>query len=321
MAKNPHPKRDTNKAAKPKRKLSGEKPSLSGDLAKVRKKAEMLRNQAEQLAKTSQESLHKAEVVDKGADDLHHGADDLHQRTRAANTGKRAAGKKIPAVIPVPAVVGIGASAGGFEAARALLEALPVNTGMSFVFVQHLDPTHESQLTGLLQRATKMPVREITNRVKLEPNTFYVIPPNADVAVEHRVLMLSKANRHAGHLPIDAFFKSLANDQGNFAIGVILSGTGHDGTAGLEQIKAEGGITFAQDEKSSKYFPMPQNAITSRCVDYVLPPHEIANELQKIAIEKTRLGIPLLQTEEGTHGVMCSGKTVFPEGLAIGSTW
>src|SRR5258706_15635243 len=121
-------------------------------------------------------------------------------------------------------VVGIGASAGGFEAFRQLLERLPTNTGMAYVLVQHLDPTHESKLTELLSRATKLPVIEVRNGMKVKPNHVFVIPPNMNMVVSDGHLKLSA--RAGGHnLPIDTFFRSLAEERGNKAIGVILSGT------------------------------------------------------------------------------------------------
>ncbi len=180
-------------------------------------------------------------------------------------------------------IVGVGASAGGLEAFTKLLKHLPVDTGMGFVLVQHLDPEHESALTQLLTRATSMPVHEVTNNQRVEPNHVYVIPPNTDLAIARGVLKLQP--RRAGRAPqhsIDFFFESLAQDQRERAVGVILSGTASDGTLGMEAIKAESGITFAQDE-SAKYDSMPRNAIAAGCVDYVLSPEDMAGELARIA--------------------------------------
>ncbi|HEV2455477.1 MAG TPA: chemotaxis protein CheB, partial [Verrucomicrobiae bacterium] len=180
-------------------------------------------------------------------------------------------------------IVGIGASAGGLEAFSELLKHLRVDTGMGFVLVQHLDPKHESGLTQLLARVTSMPVREVTNNLRVEPNHVYVIPPNTNLAIEQSVLKLQP--RPTGRRPprsIDFFFESLAADQRERAIGVILSGTATDGTVGLEAIKAEGGITFAQDE-SARCDSMPRNAVAAGCVDFVFPPKNIAGELARIA--------------------------------------
>src|SRR5437867_3459889 len=180
-------------------------------------------------------------------------------------------------------IVGIGASAGGLEACTHLLQHLPLDTGMGFVLVQHLDPAHASALTQLLARATSMPVREVSNNMPVRPNHMYVIPPNTTMAIAHGNLKLQPRVETSGaHRSIDFFFESLARDQRERAIGVILSGTASDGTLGLEAIKAEAGITFAQDE-SAKYDSMPRSAIDAGCVDFVLSPENIAKELAHIA--------------------------------------
>lgn len=180
-------------------------------------------------------------------------------------------------------VVGIGASAGGLEAFTELLKHLPIDTGLGFVLVQHLDPQHESALTQLLSRATSMPVREATNNLRVKANHVYVITPNTSLSIAAGALKLQA--RKKGRTPtrsIDSFFESLAQDQRERAIGVVLSGTASDGTVGLEAIKAEGGITFAQDD-SAKYDSMPRSAVAAGCVDFVLSPANIANELARIA--------------------------------------
>jgi two-component system, chemotaxis family, CheB/CheR fusion protein len=179
-------------------------------------------------------------------------------------------------------IVGVGASAGGLEAFTQLLKALPSRTGMAYVLVQHLDPTHESALTELLAKATEMPVRQVTDGTLVEPNRVYVIPPNVDMIVSQGILRLTPRTQTRGRpMPIDCFLRSLAEDQRSNAIGVILSGTASDGTLGLGAIKGEGGITFAQDEKSAKYDGMPRSAIAAGCVDFVLPPDGIAEELTR----------------------------------------
>src|SRR6266851_3001788 len=180
-------------------------------------------------------------------------------------------------------IVGVGASAGGLEAFTQLLKALPPRTGMAYVLVQHLDPTHESVLTELLTKTTEMPVRQVADATPVEPNHVYVIPPNVDLIISQGILRLTARTEARGHhMPIDRFLRSLAEDQGSNAIGVVLSGTASDGTLGLAAIKAEGGITFAQDEKSAKFDGMPQSAIAAGCVDLVLPPDGIAEELARI---------------------------------------
>jgi len=180
-------------------------------------------------------------------------------------------------------IVGIGASAGGLEAMTQLLKHLPARTGMAFVLVQHLDPTHESALTALLSRLTDLQVSEAKHNTRLQPNQLYVIPPNKLMGVAGGRLKLFPRRDTNAHLPIDEFLHSLAAGEGSRAIGVILSGNGADGTRGLLNIKAAGGLTFAQEEKTAKYPGMPGNAITAGCVDFVLPPDRIARELGRIA--------------------------------------
>ena len=182
-------------------------------------------------------------------------------------------------------IVGIGASAGGLEAFRSLLQAVPAKTGMAFVLVQHLDPEHESLLTRLLSNATRMPVTEVTEGVAVEPDHVYVIPPNKALGIRNGALhLLARRRQDPRHMPIDAFFSSLAENEGSRAIGVILSGVASDGTLGLAAIKAAGGITFAQDSRSAKYDGMPRSAIAAGCVDFVLPPEGIAREIRRISL-------------------------------------
>jgi two-component system CheB/CheR fusion protein len=180
--------------------------------------------------------------------------------------------------------VGLGASAGGLEAFTQLLRALPNNTGMAFVFVQHLDPTHETVLTDLLSKATKMPTRQVEDGTPVQPDHVYVIPPNRSLTISGGVLHLGlRDSTHGRHLPIDTFLASLADDQGARAIGVILSGTGSDGAVGLRAIKSAGGVTFAQDERSAQHAGMPHSAVVAGAVDLVLPAGKIAAELVRIA--------------------------------------
>lgn len=180
-------------------------------------------------------------------------------------------------------IVGIGASAGGLEAVSALLKRLSGDIGMAFVLVQHLAPEHQSMLAELLTRETPLVVSEITDGVKVEANHVYVIPPNANLGIINKVLHLMPRGNNKQHLPIDYFFRSLALDQGSDAIGVILSGSASDGTLGLKAIKSEGGITFAQDPETAHYDSMPASAITAGCVDFVLSPEGIAQQLIHIA--------------------------------------
>ncbi|MFM9966378.1 MAG: chemotaxis protein CheB [Planctomycetaceae bacterium] len=188
--------------------------------------------------------------------------------------------RSAPASFPI---VGVGASAGGLEAFTQLLKALPLDTGMGFVLVQHLDPEHASALTQILSRATSLPVCDVTNNQPVQPNHVYIIPPDTNLSIAGGVLkLLPRPKSRTPHRPIDSFFESLAQDQHERAIGVVLTGTASDGTLGLEAIKAEGGITFAQDD-SAKYDSMPRSAVAAGCVDLVLSPANIAKELARIA--------------------------------------
>ncbi|MFZ1370510.1 MAG: chemotaxis protein CheB, partial [Ferruginibacter sp.] len=172
-------------------------------------------------------------------------------------------------------VVGIGASAGGLDAFKKLLKAIPENSGMAYVLVQHLDPRHESMLPELLQKVTNIPVMEIADDVKVQPDHIYIIPSNKMMIANDGKLELTPRpakNKNERNLPIDLFFTSLAEVHQSHAIGVVLSGTASDGTLGLKAIKDHGGITFAQDEASAAYEGMPHSAAQAGVVDFILSP-------------------------------------------------
>lgn len=183
---------------------------------------------------------------------------------------------------PFP-VVAVGGSAGGLESFTALLRYLPPDTGMAFVFIQHLAPSHESMLPQLLSRETAMPVNQIEDGALLSPDHVYVIPPNAAMTISG--LALSLTPRAAAGTAIDGFLRSLAVSQKSRAVAVILSGTGSDGALGIQAIAEEGGVVFAQEPQSAKFDGMPRSAIATGCVDFVLPPETIATELARIAHE------------------------------------
>jgi two-component system CheB/CheR fusion protein len=200
-------------------------------------------------------------------------------------------------------IVGVGASAGGLEAFRSLLEALPARTGMAFVLVQHLDPEHESLLTRLLSHATRMPVTEVTEGVAVQPDHVYVIPPNKALGIRNGMLhLLARRRQDRTHMPVDSFFRSLAENEGDRAIGVILSGVASDGTLGLAAIKAAGGITFAQDSRTAKYDGMPRSAIAAGCVDFILPPEGIAREIKRISLHPYLRAPDDSAAGKGQHG-------------------
>jgi two-component system, chemotaxis family, CheB/CheR fusion protein len=181
-------------------------------------------------------------------------------------------------------VVGIGASAGGLDAFRQLLSHLPIDTGMAFVLIQHLEPNQKSLLSEILSRETTMPVVEVQQGMAVEPNCIYVIPPSTKMVILQGLLHLTPRDKtHGVAMPIDAFFRSLAVDRGSKAIAVVLSGGESDGARGLEAVKEAGGITFAQCEASAKVSSMPNTAVATGQVDFVLPPSAIAEELANIS--------------------------------------
>jgi two-component system, chemotaxis family, CheB/CheR fusion protein len=189
-------------------------------------------------------------------------------------------------------IVGVAASAGGLEAFTQMLGHLPVDTGMAFVLIQHLSPDHQSLLSEILARVTKMVVREAQNGMRIEPNQVYVIPPNVKMVLEDGVLRLLPREKIFGkYMPGDAFLTSLAVDslserqgqRGHQAIAVVLSGGDGDGALGLTAIKAAGGVTFAQGENTAKFDSMPNAAVATGNVDFVLTPEKIAQELVKLS--------------------------------------
>ncbi len=183
-------------------------------------------------------------------------------------------------------IVGIGASSGGLAAFEAFFSGMPAVTdpNMAFVLVQHLDPDHKSILTGLIQRYTRMQVSEVVDGMEVRPNCAYIIPPGRDMVFLNGTLQLLEPSAPRGHrLPIDFFFRSLARDQRERAICIVLSGTGSDGTLGVRAIKGEGGMAMAQSPNSSEYDGMPTSAIATGLIDYELPPAEMAVQLMAYA--------------------------------------
>lgn len=179
-------------------------------------------------------------------------------------------------------IVGIGASAGGLDALVGLITNMPAHSNLAIVIIQHLAPQYKSIMGSLLSKYTNMKIVEIKDGVEIEQDTVYMNPPDSDVAVINRTLQLIKPHEtHAARLPIDYFFRSLSEDQGEKAICVVLSGTGTDGTLGLKAIKGAGGMTMAQSEEQAKYDSMPRNAINTKLVDFVLPVEKMPGALIK----------------------------------------
>ena len=192
-------------------------------------------------------------------------------------------------------VVAFGASAGGLQAVRAILTPLPDTTGMAFVLITHLSPDHKSYMAEILSKSTGMPVVPMEEGQTPEPDHLYVLTPNADATIENgRFRLQTRPGPPGHHLPIDLFFRSLAADQKNHAIGVVLSGADSDGALGLKTIKGEGGIALVQSPESAQHSNMPRSSIAADHVDLVLPPVEIAVELQRIARHFKRPGVRAL---------------------------
>ena len=205
-------------------------------------------------------------------------------------------------------IVALGASAGGLEALFELFSALPPSTGASFVVIQHLDREHRSLLKELLAKKTQMPVAQIEEGQELLANHVYVIPPNTSLKVEgNRFRLAPRDTSNAPHHPVDVFFMSMATSSESAAIGVVLSGGDSDGALGVKSIKDHGGITFAQTPASTKFPNMPQNAIDSGCVDFVLRPAEIANEIARLTQHS------YLRTSRGSESVLESEEAPAPE--------
>jgi two-component system, chemotaxis family, CheB/CheR fusion protein len=180
---------------------------------------------------------------------------------------------------PFP-IIGVGASAGGLDALEGLLGNLTGDPGVAFVIVQHLDPTHKGMMPELLQRMSKLKVVQVKDRTAAAPGTIYVIPPNKDMSILHGVLhLLEPATPRGQRLPIDFFFRSLADDQGELSAGIVLSGMGTDGTLGIKAIKEAGGLVLVQDPAESKFDSMPRSAIDTGLADVVAPVRELFERL------------------------------------------
>lgn len=187
-------------------------------------------------------------------------------------------------------VVGLGASAGGLVALEQFLGQVPLDSGMAYVVVQHLDPTQKALLAGLLQRATAMPVLEAENGMRIEPDCVYVIPPNTELSVVKGTMHVGWPAAPRGlRLPVNVLFSSLARDQGEQSIGVVLSGMGADGTLGLQAIKAVGGLTAVQQPDTAQFDGMPSSAIAAGCADIVAPPTELPARIRAYVMRLTAL--------------------------------
>ncbi|HEV3115581.1 MAG TPA: chemotaxis protein CheB [Gemmataceae bacterium] len=217
--------------------------------------------------------------------------------TPRREAGEEQSGKPIPEPLPFP-IVGVAASAGGLEAFTELLEGLPADPGIAFLFVLHLDPHRKSQLAEVLSGVTSLEVIEAAQGMRIERNHVYLIPPDTNMGLTDSKLRLSPRSPMRGeHMPADHLFRSLAQVQRSRAVGVILSGGGTDGSLGFQTIKAEGGITFAQSESSARQSSMPRSAVADGNVDYVLTPAEIGRELVRVTRHPYSLEPAVLREE------------------------
>lgn len=212
-----------------------------------------------------------------------------------------------------PTVVGIGASAGGLAALRKLFEHIPPESGIAFVVVVHLSPEHKSLLADLLQPCVNFPVQQVTETVPLKANNIYVIPPNANISTVDSHLRLSALEeKRRERAPIDHFFRTMAATHDGHSIGVVLTGTGSDGTLGLREIKAKGGVILVQDPNEAEFDGMPQSAISTGMVDRVLPLEEIAAALVRLPqSERT------IEVKKHPDGALEAERALLPKVLAI----
>ncbi|HEX5127781.1 MAG TPA: chemotaxis protein CheB, partial [Rhodocyclaceae bacterium] len=190
-------------------------------------------------------------------------------------------------------IVGIGASAGGLMALIHLFEHMPHDTGMAFVIILHLSPTHESHSDEILQRNTKMPVMQVTETVPIEPNHIYIISPAMQLSMNDGHLTVSDLERSGNHhVAIDLFFRTLAHVHKERAIAIVLSGSGSDGAVGLTRIKEQGGITFAQNVHDAEHDGMPRNAIATGLIDFILPVVEMPQKLIDLWQNARKIELP-----------------------------
>ncbi|MCP4351022.1 MAG: hypothetical protein GY795_36610 [Desulfobacterales bacterium] len=194
-------------------------------------------------------------------------------------------------------IVGIGASAGGLEAYETFFRNMPEKNGMAFILVCHLDPKHVSIMPQLLQKYTEMRVFQAEDGMKVQPDSVYIIPPNKNMGILHKTIQLVEPC--GSRLPIDFFFRTLAEDQGRNAVCIILSGTGSDGTLGLKAVKGEAGLVVVQDESSAKYNGMPRSATATGLADYILPPEKMPEQLVRYARHATLRFSSIKISEEG----------------------
>jgi two-component system CheB/CheR fusion protein len=214
-------------------------------------------------------------------------------------------------------VVGLGASAGGLKALLELFQHVPPDTGMAFVVVVHLSPEHESRMADLLQQATKMPVRAVTEALNIVPDNVYVISPNSQLRMYDGKLEPTEVAKHrGGRMTIDVFLETLANAHKHRSVGVVLSGTGSDGTLGIRAIKAAGGITLAQAPEEAEYDSMPRSAIASGVVDFVMPVRDMPAKLQSVWRNAQAIRMPALPDQPTPEDAVAEAEEAIRDILA-----
>lgn len=202
-------------------------------------------------------------------------------------------------------IVGMGGSAGSLEAFEEFFHNMPTDSGLAFVLISHLDPTHKGVMPELIQRATAMKVLQVKDGMKVEPNTVYVIPPNKDMSILHGTLQLLEPSMPRGlRMPIDFFFRHLAEDRKDRSVGIILSGMGTDGTLGLKAIKEMLGMAMVQDPNSAKYDGMPSSAINTGLADFIAPAAELPAQLMGYVGHISHVAIKMPPMEKKSTGAM-----------------
>ena len=190
-------------------------------------------------------------------------------------------------------VVGLGASAGGLQALQQFFAAMPANNGMAFVVIMHLSPNHESHAAAILQQSTAMPVFQVNETVVIAPETVYVIPPGHHLTMDDGMIRLTNSERPIGrHIAIDLFFRTLADTHTTSAACIVLSGTGSDGSVGIQRAKEAGGITLVQDPLDAQYDTMPRNAINTGVIDFVLPASKMPEQLLTVWRNASQIKLP-----------------------------
>jgi two-component system, chemotaxis family, CheB/CheR fusion protein len=229
----------------------------------------------------------------------------LKPKSKKTGTGAASPAKKGIAQNELFPVVGVGASAGGLEAFEQLFSTVPLDIGMAFILVPHLDPSHASMMTELLKRVTKLEVKEAEDGMTVRPNCIHVIPPNRDISISDGTLNLEPLKKVLGvRLPIDSFLRSLAEDSGEMAIGIILSGTGTDGTMGVRAIHGAGGMVMVQTPASAKYSGMPDSAIQTGLADFVLSPEKMALQLNNYSKNLGKKPKPLVPGKDRLRQIL-----------------